>query len=276
MCDYVCVCVLRAPDSALFNRPFAIADCPQASIAIGVLFIAYILQQRHNPFLVTDSPAVRMSMFKSLAHLSLPSAGAPRRSAASESSCVRRAVDRMVYGGRRMAILAYVSVDYNIMEASFLFAAVCVLTAGMVFVSHGFAPTSVGFAVMTWLVAALVLAATAAFLAFVAFEVYRSVRHANLHALTRQAEADAMERSLKQARRTRKDSARLDRPKVGSAARAARQLGVTFRALSWKSATGATSGSAGTHVVFLTLADSCRSCFGAERLAVCLFVCLLA
>ena len=75
-------------------------------------------------------------------------------------------------------------------------AQVLILMAGMVFLSKGFSPGSVGASLLTLLVAAIVVFATVAFVAFVGFEVFRSIKYAKLHEHTRRAEADRVERTM--------------------------------------------------------------------------------
>jgi hypothetical protein len=60
--------------------------------------------------------------------------------------------------------------------------------AGLVFLSDGFKRGSVGYDLMTISVALIVLLSTATFLSFVVFEVFRSIRFAQLHRESRDAE----------------------------------------------------------------------------------------
>ncbi len=62
-------------------------------------------------------------------------------------------------------------------QSAFLVSSVVILMTGLVFMSRGFSPGSVGYNGMTTLVAALVVVSVVAFVAFVGFEVYRSIAY---------------------------------------------------------------------------------------------------
>jgi hypothetical protein len=87
--------------------------------------------------------------------------------------------------------------------------AVLVLMAGMVFSAEGFVRGSVGYNLITFLVSGTIIVATLTFVVLLAFEVYRSVKFAEAHALARQVEEEAVEEALlgRQRRRTAAASA---------------------------------------------------------------------
>ena len=60
---------------------------------------------------------------------------------------------------------------------------------------------------LTALVSIVVIVSLALFLAFVMFEVFRSIRYAKLHEKSRTAEADRVERELLAAARKRREAA---------------------------------------------------------------------
>ena len=76
----------------------------------------------------------------------------------------------------------------------------CVLMAGMVFVSNGFQAGSFGYSVITWGVAVLLIGSSSMFVMLVTLEVYRSIRYHKLHLAARAAEVDRVERMLRASR----------------------------------------------------------------------------
>ena len=97
--------------------------------------------------------------------------------------------------------------DYNSLESTFLVAAMLILLAGIVFVSDGFAVGSLGYNILTWVIAVVIGSATAAFASLVVVEVYRSIRYHHVHVADRKREADTVERAMKvQRRKARKSS----------------------------------------------------------------------
>jgi hypothetical protein len=84
----------------------------------------------------------------------------------------------------------------QLLESCFLVSAALVLMAGMVFSADGFTPGSTGYNLLTALVSATIVIATATFTVLLAFEVYRSVKYAEAHALARQVEKEAVEEAL--------------------------------------------------------------------------------
>ena len=77
----------------------------------------------------------------------------------------------------------------------------CVLMAGMVFVSNGFHKGSFGFGVVTWAIVFLIVGATALFVTLVLLEVYRSIVYHKLHLAARSAEVERAERLLRAGRK---------------------------------------------------------------------------
>ena len=77
----------------------------------------------------------------------------------------------------------------------------CVLVAGMIFVSNGFAVGSVGYQLLTWAVTVVIAASTSLFIALVLLEVYRAVRYHKQHLASRSAEVERLERALRGGRR---------------------------------------------------------------------------
>ena len=77
----------------------------------------------------------------------------------------------------------------------------CILMAGMVFVSNGFPPGTSGYSVLTWGVAVVIVASTGLFAALVASEVYRAVRYHKQHLASRNAELERLERAVRGGRR---------------------------------------------------------------------------
>ncbi len=84
----------------------------------------------------------------------------------------------------------------KLLESCFLVSAVLVLVAGMVFSADGFSRGSTGYDPLTALVSGILIVATATFAVLLAFEVYRSVKFAEAHALARQLEEEAMEEAV--------------------------------------------------------------------------------
>jgi hypothetical protein len=84
----------------------------------------------------------------------------------------------------------------QLLESCFLVSAVLVLMAGMVFSADGFTRGSMGYNLLTVLVSGVIIVATATFAVLLAFEVYRSVKYAEAHALARQVEEEAVEEAL--------------------------------------------------------------------------------
>jgi hypothetical protein len=68
--------------------------------------------------------------------------------------------------------------------------------AGMVFSADGYKRGSVGYNVLTTFVAGTIIVATASFAALLVFEVYRSVKFAEAHALARRVEEEALEEAV--------------------------------------------------------------------------------
>jgi hypothetical protein len=84
----------------------------------------------------------------------------------------------------------------QLLESCFLVSAVLVLMAGMVFSADGFTRGSTGYTLLTVLVSGVIIVATATFALLLAFEVYRSVKYAEAHALARRVEEEAVEEAL--------------------------------------------------------------------------------
>jgi hypothetical protein len=87
-------------------------------------------------------------------------------------------------------------VDYNHLESSFLISAVTILMLGMVFSSKGFQPGSVGYNMLTFVTAALIVASSVIFASLLSFEVYRSLKLSTLDAVARQLEVARAETAL--------------------------------------------------------------------------------
>jgi hypothetical protein len=84
----------------------------------------------------------------------------------------------------------------QLLESCFLVSASLVLMAGMVFSADGFTRGSTGYNLLTVLVAGVIIVATSSFAALLAFEVYRSVKFAEAHALARRVEEEALEEAV--------------------------------------------------------------------------------
>jgi hypothetical protein len=206
-----------------------------------LLFSAYVLQQRFVPFLslrvfhaAVNDIAVDLKRSKSVmarpdagraalrelspvraASFAGPSAsGAPVRRRSwfepdlQEVAKLRRSsvFDRLrlhnavVFVGLAMQ---RVMADYNNLESTYLITALLILLSGMVFKSRGFPDGSLGYHVLTALVASIILFATVSFVVLLAVELYKSFRDSELHLALRTAEAASVEASLRQGVRSR-------------------------------------------------------------------------
>ncbi len=89
----------------------------------------------------------------------------------------------------------------QLLEGCFLASAVVILVAGMVFTSGGFAPGTTGYNLLSFAVALTIIVATLAFMVLLGFEIYRSVKLSEAHALARRVEEEAVEQALLSRRR---------------------------------------------------------------------------
>jgi hypothetical protein len=89
------------------------------------------------------------------------------------------------------------AMNYNHLENAFLVCSILILLSGMVFTSRGFAPESVGFVILTAVVAVVVIMSTVTFMTMVGVEVFRSFKNARLYEVARQVEIDAIEKRLR-------------------------------------------------------------------------------
>ena len=144
----------------------------QASVAVAVLFMSYVAQQRLQPFLEVDGNQVDDSGDAGGDELE----GTEQRPGGAPTRVVvlRR---RLLAFLRRRFRMSTAAISSNTLESAFLVAAMLVLMAGMVFISGGFAAGSVGYTVLTWVVAVVIVLSTCGFVALVVFEVYKSIAH---------------------------------------------------------------------------------------------------
>jgi membrane protein implicated in regulation of membrane protease activity len=104
-------------------------------------------------------------------------------------------------GRRRMTFVKLTRVllrDYNNLESTFLITAILILLSGMVFLSGGFPAGSVGYVLMTVIVAFVIITCVTTFVALLAFELYKSFRDSERHEAERREEADRMEALLRE------------------------------------------------------------------------------
>jgi hypothetical protein len=135
----------------------------------------------------------------------------------------------------RRGVSASWSAPPQLLESCFLVSAALVLMAGMVFSADGFNPGSIGYSLLTVLVSGVIVVATATFAVLLAFEVYRSVKYAEAHALARQVEEEAVEEALlgRTRRRAPSGAGTRSQSSIGSALKhGGRRLSV---ALGWSS-----------------------------------------
>jgi hypothetical protein len=92
--------------------------------------------------------------------------------------------------------------DYNNLESTFLISAELILLSGMVFYSRGFAKGSVGYVLLTVVVAVLIVSCSVTFATLVVAEVYRSFRDAAQHEALRQLEVERNEHAMLQKQST--------------------------------------------------------------------------
>ena len=81
---------------------------------------------------------------------------------------------------------------------------VLILMSGMVFLSKGFADGSSGYNALTVIVSGVVIVSMIIFIAFVIFEIGRSIQYSKLHEKARAAEADRVEKEMLQATRKKR------------------------------------------------------------------------
>jgi hypothetical protein len=93
---------------------------------------------------------------------------------------------------------------HQLLEGCFLVTSTLILTAGMVFSSDGFHPGSVGYNLLSAVVAATIVGATAWFVLLLGCEIGRSIVFAAAHALQRRTEEEALEVALRGNRRSLK------------------------------------------------------------------------
>lgn len=193
----------------------------QASVTIALLFLAYVLHVRYQPFLPVKSVSRKFATMgakrrggqvlrqlpaqlaaedadKSAADgpqgaghssSSAPSSsgqGPKRRQ--SESTSASRMVQLSLQA--RSRLLSFV-VDYNTLESSFLISSMFILLGGMVFSSAAFKRGSVAYVILTVLVTAMIVISTSVFVYLLVFEVFRAIRYSSLHRAAAEAEAAA-------------------------------------------------------------------------------------
>lgn len=112
---------------------------------------------------------------------------------ASQPDALRRAADLT------MKSAVGTVVDYNQLETVFVFTAMLVLLAGMVFNSNAFGSGSVGYIVLTIAVCAIIIGTVLSFTLLIIFEVYRAIRFADVHAAARSLESASIEYRLRSA-----------------------------------------------------------------------------
>ena len=155
----------------------------QASVAVAVLFMSYVAQQRLRPFVEVDRNDVGVD------------ADADNGDEQGKQAAARGSVWRVLMSFRRR-LRASTATSSNTLESTFLITAMLVLMAGMVFISGGFSVGSVGYSVLTWVVTVIVVLSTCCFLALVVLEVYKSIAHHKRHLAERAAEADRLEQAM--------------------------------------------------------------------------------
>ena len=126
----------------------------QASVAVAVLFMSYVAQQRLRPFVEVDRNDVGVD------------ADADNGDEQGKQAAARGSVWRVLMSFRRR-LRASTATSSNTLESTFLITAMLVLMAGMVFISGGFSVGSVGYSVLTWVVTVIVVLSTCCFLALV-------------------------------------------------------------------------------------------------------------
>jgi hypothetical protein len=200
----------------------------QVALTLIVLLVAYVLQQRFTPFVLVpeaqDGAATRQVRRRGVVSASggrdggdavvVDSTSGRTADALQPSAGIQRRVSRMVgsvaglstvmaanrhirtLASRAARLLRQALCDYNNLESTFLISAELILLSGMVFYSRGFPKGSVGYVLLTVVVAVLIVSCSVTFAALVVAEVYRSFRDAAQHDALRQLEVERNEHAM--------------------------------------------------------------------------------
>lgn len=165
----------------------------QGALSIAVLFTAYYLQQRHQPFApVSPIPTVLLSNLVPPGSVDVDGAAVcdvPSIPASDRLSKALRKAEVSALMKLTSQRWAMWKVDYNSMESSFIVCSNLILMAGIMFTSSAFPVGSVGYDAMSVVVSILIVSCMALFVCLLVFEVYRSVRLIKLNSLARKLEA---------------------------------------------------------------------------------------
>ena len=178
----------RVHSVALNRFQWSVCLCVQASIGCAILFASYVVHVNFDPFITFAE-----NDDDSKGGLAAKAGSLPAKSRWLVP--LKRVV--AVFIGTRPT-----NISHNALESAFLISSMCVLMAGMVFVSDGFGSGSVGYGMLTWGVALLIVCAVTMFATLVVVEVYRSIRYHSVHVAARKAEVERAEQLLRPGRKS--------------------------------------------------------------------------
>lgn len=154
----------------------------QASLSIAVIFASYVVHVRAQPFLPRASVSTK---FLRLGDNVSPSPGSRKK--AGKKGSKRASVIRMSREAAQSSMIKY-TFDYNTLESAFLIGSLFILLSGMVFESAAVPRGTTSYTVLSVTVVGVIIFAIVAFLGVLCFELYRSIKFANILAKAREHE----------------------------------------------------------------------------------------
>ncbi|KAA0161651.1 hypothetical protein FNF27_08145 [Cafeteria roenbergensis] len=193
-----------------------------ASATALILFVSFLMHSRYQPFL--HAPPVSKA-FMALAD-ELDDGAAAAAAQAMEAQARQEA--REAARAAKESSLSFVF-DYNTLEGSFLITGVLVLMGGLAFSSNAIKPGSVAYVIVVAAIVLLVVGALGSFVWILGFELYRSLRFADVLTKARMFQDSVLAKSVR-AKRTASVLARFAGESASSKAAAKLRAVVRARA----------------------------------------------